>query len=127
MKAKPQGIPLTNKQREALNRQIMAEMTAYIEKLEKDFDIVMMYTLNQHFGFGRKRIKEFYHHCISDRLELRRFYDDDEHKVDSKIDIFAMEKALERKGICMREIIDEVFKERAEDVDELNGSRGKGV
>ena len=90
-----------------------------IDSFNKDFDIVFAYTLNKHFGFGKKRIKRFYQAAISDRVELSRFYVDD-NKTDARIDIFAMKKELERKGIVMTDIIAEVFNERSADVEELN-------
>lgn len=119
MKCMQKNLTLTNAQRKVLDREIREELSHLIESFNKDFDIVFAYTLNKHFGFGKKRIKRFYQSAISDRVELSRFYVDD-NKTDARIDIFAMKKELERKGIVMTDIIAEVFNERSADVEELN-------
>ena len=119
MKCMQKNLKFTNAEQRILNRQIQEELSKLIDSFNKDFDIVFAYTLNKHFGFGKKRIKRFYQAAISDRVELSRFYVDD-NKTDARIDIFAMKKELERKGIVMTDIIAEVFNERSADVEELN-------
>ena len=119
MKCMQKNLTLTNAQRKVLDREIRDELLRLIQAYENDFDIVFAYALNKHFGFGKKRIKRFYQSAISDRVELSRFYVDD-NKTDARIDIFAMKKELERKGIVMTDIIAEVFNERSADVEELN-------
>ena len=120
MKCMPRKLNLSKSQQETLNREIRDEMLKMNEKYEKDFDTVLVYILNKHLGLGRKRIKRLYHLMISNRIELRRFYADDKNS-DSKIDIFAMQKELERKGINLSQIFDEIMKERFDEVNELNG------
>ena len=119
MKCMQKNLTLTNAQRKVLDREIRDELSNLIQSFEDDFDIVFAYTLNKHFGFGKKRIKRFYQAALSDRVELSRFYCDDD-KTDARIDIFAMKKELERKGIVMTDILAEVFNERSADVEELN-------
>ena len=119
----PQKAMLSKQQRAILDREINEEMLKINERYEKDFDTVLVYVLNKHLHFGRKRIKRLYHQLISNRIELRRFYADDKNS-DAKIDIFAMQKELERKGINLQQISDEIMKERFDEINELNG---KGV
>ena len=125
MKCMPQRIKLSKSQQAILDREVRDEVLKMNEKYEKDFDTVLVYVLNKHLGLGRKRIKRLYHQLISNRIELRRFYADDNNS-DSKIDIFAMQKELERKGINLSQIFEEIMKERFEDVSELNNHNKKG-
>lgn len=124
MNCMPKGLNLSKSEKAALNREIRDEMLKMNEAYEKDFDIILVYVLNKHLGLGRKRIKRLYHLFINNRIELRRFYADDKNS-DSKIDIFAMQKELERKGINLSQIFDEIMKERFDEVNELNGKRGR--
>ena len=125
MKCMPQKAILSKAQRATLDREIKEEMLKLNEKYEKDFDTVLVYVLNRHLHFGRKRIKRLYHQLINNRIELRRFYADDNNS-DAKIDIFAMEKELERKGINLSQIFDEIVNERFDEVNELNNHNKKG-
>lgn len=125
MNCMPQRIKLSKSQQAILDREVRDEVLKMNEKYEKDFDTVLVYVLNKHLGLGKKRIKRLYHQLISNRIELRRFYADDKNS-DSKIDIFAMQKELERKGINLSQIFDEIMKERFEDVSELNNHNKKG-
>ena len=127
MKCMPKKANLSKAQRATLDREIREEMLKMNDKYEKDFDTVLVYVLNKHLHFGRKRIKRLYHQLISNRIELRRFYADDNNS-DAKIDIFAMKQELERKGINLSQIFDEIMKERFDEVNELNShKKGKVV
>ncbi len=119
MKCMPQKIKLSKAQRETLNRQIRDEMFQLKENYEKDFDTILVYVLNKELGFGKKRIKRLYHQLISNRIELRKYYSGDIFS-DSTIDIFKMNKELERKGINLPQMFDEITKERFDDITELN-------
>lgn len=115
---------MSKAQRATLDREIRDELLRLNEKYEQDFDTVLVYVLNKELGFGKKRIKRLYHQLINNRIELRNYYADD-NKSDSKIDIFAMKKALEKKGICLPQMFDEITKERFDDVTELNSNKKK--
>lgn len=125
MKAKLHRLKLTKAEREILNRQIKEEMLQMNAEYEHSFDIILAYVLNVYLGFGRKRYKRLYNHIIDERLKLRRFYSDDECS-DDKIDIFYMEKALKKRGIVVQEILDEIMRERTDDIRELNGGGYNG-
>lgn len=118
----PQKANLSKQQRAILDREIKEELLKIIEKYNREYDVAVAYALNECAGFGRKRIKRLYEKIISNRIELRRFYADDRVS-DSKIDIFAMEKELERKGIYLQEIFDEIAAERFDEINELTNSR----
>ena len=115
----PQKANLSKSQREVLDREIKDEMIKLIDKYNQEYDICIIYALNECFGIGKKRLKRLYHKIISNRVELKRFYSDDNNS-DAKIDIFAMQKSLERKGINLTEIFDEIAKERFDDVTEIH-------
>lgn len=122
MKAIPRKVKMSKSQRATLDREIRDELLRMNEKYEQDFDTVLVYVLNKELGFGKKRIRRLYHQLISNRIELRRFYADDKNS-DSKIDIFAMRKQLERKGIFLLQMFEEINKERFDEVTELNRKR----
>lgn len=122
MNAIPRKVKMSKSQRATLDREIRDELLRLNEKYEQDFDTVLVYVLNKELGFGKKRIKRLYHQLISNRIELRRFYADDKNS-DSKIDIFAMRKQLERKGIYLPQMFEEINKERFDEVTELNRKR----
>lgn len=118
----PQKTKMSKAQRATLDREIRDELLRLNEKYEQDFDIVLVYVLNEELGFGKKRIKRLYHKLIDKRIELRRYYADDNNS-DSKIDIFAMKKRLEKKGIYLPQMFEEITKERFDEVMELNKKR----
>jgi hypothetical protein len=115
----PQKLKRSKSQQAILDREIRDEMLKLIDKYNNEYDICIASALNECSGFGRKRIKRLFKQIIANRLELRRFYSDDNNS-DSKIDIFVMEKRLERKGINLTEIFDEIMKEMFDEVNELN-------
>ena len=119
MKAIPRKVKMSKSQSATLNREIRDELLRLNEKYEQDFDVILVYVLNKELGFGKKRIKRLYHQFINNRIELRRFYADDNNS-DSKIDIFAMNKQLEKKGIYLTQMFEEICKERFDEVTELN-------
>ena len=119
MNAMPRKVKMSKAQRAILDREIRDELLSITEKYELDFDTILVYVLNKELGLGKKRIKRLYHQLISNRIELRRFYADDKNS-DSKIDVFAMRKQLERKGIYLPQLFDEITRERFDEVNELN-------
>ena len=125
MKCMPQKASLSKSQRAALDREIKEEMLKINERYEQDFDTVLASVLNEEWGIGKKRLKRLYNQLITKRIELRRFYADDKNS-DAKIDIFAMRKRLEEKGINLSQMFDEIMKERFDEVNELNNHNKKG-
>lgn len=122
MKCMPQKAALSRREREILDREIKEELIKIIDKYNREYDVAVAFALNECAGFGKKRIKRLYERIISNRIELRRFYADDRLS-DSKIDIFAMEKKLEEKGIYLQQIFDEIANERFDEINELTNSR----
>lgn len=124
MKCMPQKANLSKKERAVLDREIKDELIKIIDKYNREYDIAVIFALNELEHYGTKRIKRLYRKIISNRIELRRKYADDRIS-DSKIDIFAMEKKLEKKGIFLQEIFDEIAAEQFDEINELcnEGSR----
>lgn len=122
MKCMPQKAALTKHQREILDREIKDELIKIIDKYNREYDIAVIFALNELEHYGTKRIKRLYEKIISNRIELRRKYADDKDS-DSKIDIFAMEKKLEKKGIFLQKIFDEIAAEKFDEINELTNSR----
>ena len=126
MKCMPQKAALTKHQREILDREIREELMKIIDKYNREYDVAVIFALNELEHYGTKRIKRLYRKIIENRIELRRKYADDRIS-DSKIDIFAMEKKLEKKGIFLQEIFDEIAKERFDEINELNREGRRSV
>lgn len=124
MKCMPQKVKMSKAQRATLDREIRDELLRLNEKYEQDFDTVLVCVLNEELGLGKKRLKRLYHKLIDKRIELRRYYADDNNS-DSKIDIFVMKKRLEKKGIYLPQMFEEITKERFEEVTELNSHKPK--
>jgi hypothetical protein len=118
----PQKAALTKHQREVLGREIKDELIKIIDKYNREYDVAVVFALNELEHYGTKRIKRLYEKIISNRIELRRKYADDRDS-DSKIDIFAMEKKLEKKGIFLQKIFDEIATEKFDEINELTNSR----
>lgn len=125
MKCMPQKASLSKSQRAILDREIKEEMLKINKRYEQDFDTVLAFVLNEEWGIGKIRLKRLYNQLITKRIELHRFYADDNNS-DAKIDIFAMQKELERKGINLSQMFDEITKERFDEVNELNNYNKKG-
>lgn len=125
MKCMPQKANLSKSQRATLDREIKEELLKLIDKYNSEYDIAVAHALNECSGFGKKRLKRLFERIISNRIELRKFYADEKIS-DPKIDIFVMEKQLEKKGINLSQIFDEIAKERFDEINELNNHNKKG-
>lgn len=121
MKCMPQKAILSKSQRAVLDREIKDELIKIIDKYNREYDVAIIYALNQLEQYGEKRIKRLYKQIIANRIELRRFYADDRVS-DSKIDIFAMEMELKEKGIDLQQIFDEIAAEQFDEINELTNT-----
>lgn len=119
MKCMRQKANLSNKERAVLDREIKDELMKIIDKYNREYDVAVIFALNELEHYGTKRIKRLYRKIISNRIELRRKYCDDRIS-DAKIDIFAMEKKLEERGIFLQQIFDEIAAEQFNEINELN-------
>lgn len=125
MKCKPQKLKLSKAEQETLDRQVREEMLRLNAEYEHSFDVILADVLHELEGYGKKRFKRLYNKLIDRRLELRRRYSDDKCS-DDKIDIFVMDKDLKERGIDVQAILDEIMKEREDDIRELNGGGNGG-
>lgn len=121
-----QKANLSNKERAVLDREIKDELMKIIDKYNREYDVAVIFALNELEHYGTKRIKRLYRKIIENRIELRRKYADDRNS-DSKIDIFAMEKLLEKRGIFLQEIFDEIAAEQFDEINELNREGRRSV
>ena len=119
MKCMRQKANLSNKERAVLDREIKDELMKIIDKYNREYDVAVIFALNELEHYGTKRIKRLYRNIIRNRIELRRKYCDDRIS-DAKIDIFAMEKKLEERGIFLQQIFDEIAAEQFNEINELN-------
>lgn len=54
------GANLTAQERKAMNMEIQRQLHEYDKAHMKEFDAVILYVLRQVFGFGEKRLRQFY-------------------------------------------------------------------
>lgn len=87
------------------------ELTRIQAKYDKDFDTLLVYTLNQDDmgNYGKTRLVRLYRKMIENRKRLKEFYDGDmPDTVTVNADIQAMYEELKQKGITPEELFDEV-------------------
>ena len=51
---------LSTAEKKALEREINSQLADYIRKFEKQIDAIVLYVLHSKFGWGQKRLREFY-------------------------------------------------------------------
>lgn len=54
------GTTFTAKEQEAIDREVMQQLAEYDRKNEKEIDAIILMELRLLFGFGYKRLKDFY-------------------------------------------------------------------
>lgn len=92
---------LTNKEQKALENEIKKQCVETTEKYELDIDTVTIWVLHTKFGFGIKRITEFYHEMFSERKKAQEFYKSEN---DEDIAEFAMRYKLKQDGIDVEKL-----------------------
>ena len=90
-------ISLNRKQREDIQNQLDYDIKTQIAKsndeFANDFDTVVLYVLNQCYGFGKKRLKKFHDLFIEEYNNLVEYYDMKGEGV------FVARQKLERMGV----------------------------
>lgn len=82
--------------RKLIKDEVRTEMMNYAEH----FDLVMLNTLHNEFGFGKKRLKRFYEaFCKNYERFKERYYDDDDVKIfGERGDTYVMREDLKKIG-----------------------------
>ena len=56
----PYGAVFSAKEKKAMELEIKNQLAAWDEKHANEFDAIILWRLHEKFGFGHKRLKEFY-------------------------------------------------------------------
>lgn len=59
-KGKPFGMELTAKERKAMDMEINRQIAEFEKKHAVDLEILILYVVRSHLGFGKKRLRRFY-------------------------------------------------------------------
>lgn len=95
---------LSKNEIKAIMPEIRQQCVEQTEQYEVELDAVTFYTLNNVFGFGKKRLGRFYSEMFRLRNEMKERYKmgDDESMGD-----YAMYSKLKEKGIDVKQMYDE--------------------
>ena len=69
------GAQLTAAEKKALDIEIVKALIEADKKYETDIDIVTLYVLHTHLGFGPKRLRDFYDAFSRENQKLRDRYE----------------------------------------------------
>lgn len=101
--------PLSAKQKRAMDIEIRRQCVEITKEYEVDLDTIPIYILHKHFGFGKKRIEQFYKLMHEEKKQMKeRFASDQSATDESDIDVVAMRFFLKQDGIDVQEMYDEL-------------------
>lgn len=75
------GAKLTAAEKKALDIEITKAIIEADKKYENDIDIVTLYVLHTHLGFGPKRLRDFYEAFSREHRMLRERYEEHDDSV----------------------------------------------
>ena len=74
LNGKPYGVDLTLTERNAMYQEINRQILEKDEQYKEDIDAMVLYTLMEHYGWRKKRLKKFWDAFISVHQALRDYY-----------------------------------------------------
>ena len=78
MKSRICGKELSDAEKTAMNREILKQIAGFDREHNKDIHAIVLWILHRHFGFGKKRLKDFYFEFDSYLDRLIKYYEMDE-------------------------------------------------
>lgn len=69
------GAQLTCKEKQALDKEIRRQILEMDKKYSQDLDAMVLYTLYARFGFGKKRLRQFYEAMYEEHKKLIEHYE----------------------------------------------------
>jgi hypothetical protein len=69
------GVTFTAKEKQAIDKEILRQCAEYDQKNADEVTAMVLWLLHEKFGFGKKRLREFYDafHVETDKL-VQRYY-----------------------------------------------------
>ena len=74
-KGKVYGAELTATERKAMEMEINRQLVEKDKQYAADFDAMILYTLMTHYGWKKKRLREFWEAFIAEHKALQDFYE----------------------------------------------------
>lgn len=68
-------VELTPKEQEAVNAEVNRQLVKRHKEFSDDVDYMICKILHDHFGFGVKRLRQFYDHFCEDNYALMQRYE----------------------------------------------------
>ena len=72
------GKMMTPAMQRAMEHEINQQCLEHDERLSLDIDTVVLWTLHQHLGFGKKRLHDFYIAMTAEHRRMRECYQTDD-------------------------------------------------
>lgn len=98
----PEEQKMTPSQVAAMNHEIRQQCLAAEKTLGQDLDTVVLWTLMKHYGWGKKRLHDFYLLVAQEHLNMRHYYQMDDayperlHLKDKGVDLDEWEKEVDK-------------------------------
>lgn len=74
-KGKPYGAEFTAAERQGMDKEIRRQIIEIDRQHSDDLDAMVLYTLHARFGFGKKRLRQFYEAMIEEHDKLIKHYE----------------------------------------------------
>lgn len=88
------GATLTAAEKKAMDLEIQRQFAEYLSKSEDEISAIILWELHEQFGFGPKRLKDFYIHFGKSVKDLIARYE-----LDSSDDIWLCTRKLKEIGV----------------------------
>lgn len=98
-KGKVFGAELTNNEKKAMDIEIKKILAEQNKKHNAEIDAIILWTLHTHFGFGKKKLKEFYDNFVPALDDLTSRY---EMVNNSEEEVWLCTHMLEEYGIDLK-------------------------
>lgn len=92
------GADFSKKEKKAMEMEIRKQIAEYDSKNTREIDAMILWVLHERFGFGPKRLRDFYENF---NLELFKLID--RYEMESCDDLWLFEKKLEEIGVDLNE------------------------
>lgn len=88
-------LRVTKQIRQMVNDEVRKQMQNETVEMDDNYDAVVLYTLHAHYGWGEKRLKDFYNAFSEEFERLKKYYSFD----DNADTIFVCKYALKKIGV----------------------------
>lgn len=92
------GASLTAAEKKAMDLEIQRQFAEYLSKSENEISAIILWELHEQFGFGQKRLKNFYIHFGKSVKELITRYE-----LENSDDIWLCTRKLKEIGVDLDE------------------------